>query len=354
MGNRKREKTLTQTVINRWLTGIKRTDAYGDPFQTEKPAGIFRCAGGNISGVKGSHRSPTSKVFFQAVRSLQSDVLTIQEPNQFPPLIDKDDLLVSRARKAIPGSLAHQVYNATAAHDSPHLYGGTAVVLAPEAATRFNSFSDDPTGLGRWTSALISGRDGWNIRIVAAYNPCHNDGHDTVWAQHKRYFRSQGNFKDPTALMQKDLCVALESWLASGEHIVLMIDANQCVRTGALGKAFEALGIKEAIISKHIDMQPPPATHLRGSKPIDGIFTTLDPATFTSGYLPFGDGLDSDHRTAWIDIPFTAALGHNPPHLHKLEPSPLTLFDPAIEAKYHKEVTKAYESQKVFSNVDKL
>ena len=234
------------------------------------------------------------------------------------------------------------------------MWGGAALVLTPEAATRFNSFSDDPTGLGRWTSSLINGRDGWNLRIVAAYNPCKRGGNDTVWSQHQRYFRSLGNFTDPIKMMEKDLCVALSSWLASDEHIVLMIDANQCVRTGDLGKAFAAMGINEAIISKHITMQPPPATHMRGSRPIDGIFTTLDPATFTSGYLPFGEGLDSDHRTAWIDIPFSAALGHNPPHLNKMDPSPLTLFDPAIEAKYHKEVTKAYESQKVFSNIDRL
>jgi len=47
-----------------------------------------------------------------------------------------------------------------------------------------------------------------------------------------------------------------------------------------------------------------PATHNRGSTPIDGIFipiTLLEHCQ--TGYLAFGEAVPSDHQAVWIDIP---------------------------------------------------
>jgi hypothetical protein len=46
------------------------------------------------------------------------------------------------------------------------------MIATKEAACRHKLSSDDPTGLGRWTSMLISGRHGHNVCYVCAYNPC--------------------------------------------------------------------------------------------------------------------------------------------------------------------------------------
>ena len=121
-------KHLTQTVINRWLTGANPTDAYGDPFLWVKPESIFRLTVGNICGLKGAHWMDCSRDFFQGVVKLQSDIAGILEPNQFLPLIPKEDHLGSRFRRALPGSLTRHVYNVTEAHEAKHCWGGAALI----------------------------------------------------------------------------------------------------------------------------------------------------------------------------------------------------------------------------------
>ena len=51
-------------------------------------------------------------------------------------------------------------HNAQVPPTGPLQYGGTAIALMSQALPRFHSFSSDPSGLGRWTSVCISGREG--------------------------------------------------------------------------------------------------------------------------------------------------------------------------------------------------
>ena len=230
------------------------------------------------------------------------------------------------------------------------------MIATKEVAARHKSGSDDPTGLGRWTSILTGGREGYNVRYVCVYNPVapSTASVNGSYRQQQRYYQRLNNFNDPFHLLQKDLCAALESWLGDGEHIFLMLDANQDIRSGPLAQAFKDLGLNEGILSRHSDLQPPVPTQQLGSKPIDGFFTTLDLTHCQSGYLAFGEGFGSDHRLAWMDIPFEVAFGHNPPNLYHLDPSRLSLQDPRVVAKYHSKVLEGYESKRVFDKLDDL
>jgi hypothetical protein len=81
------------------------------------------------------------------------------------------------------------------------------------------------------------------------------------------------------------------------------MDANEDVRTGAIGMSMETLGLCEAILDLHSD-QSPPATHNRNQnrQPIDGIWVTQGIQITYGGYSAFGDACPSDHRALWIDM----------------------------------------------------
>ena len=291
-------------------------EAHGDLFEPKKPPKVFRVLFQNINGINKHSFHDDSKKLLAKAAQLQPDIVGLNEIKLNPAKLAQQDQWHTRVKKAIPGSFTTYAYNTTEPFADDHIAGGVGIIATKEAAVRFHSRSDDPTGLGRWTSIRITGRQDYNVRYVCAYNPNENGNLEGSWMQQERYFKANDQFQNPLEIFQADLCRAVEAWLAAGEHIVLMLDANQDIRTGPLGKAFQHLGLHEAIISKHIDVHPPVPTHQTGSRTIDGIFTTLDTSDARCGYFAFGDGLDSDHRMAWLDVPFEVAFGHNPPHLH--------------------------------------
>jgi hypothetical protein len=60
-----------------------------------------------------------------------------------------------------------------------------------------------------------------------------------------------------------------------GDQLIIGIDANEDVRTGATAEFFQTLGLRDAILDKH-SQSSPPATHNRNNQrqPSDGLFVT--------------------------------------------------------------------------------
>jgi len=78
-------------------------------------------------------------------------------------------------------------------------------------------------------------------------------------------------------------------------------DMNDGVRSQTIQQKMRLSGLVEGPTTHH---RHPPATHNRGSLPIDGIF--LPNALLNHcelGYLDFGEAIPRDHRALWIDIP---------------------------------------------------
>ena len=69
------------------------------------------------------------------------------------------------------------------------------------------------------------------------------------------------------------------------------------------------LGPKDAIGSKHPNV-PQPATHQRGSRPIDGIFASPESQIERAGWLPPEES-PGDHRAGCVDVKWTSLLGED-------------------------------------------
>lgn len=133
----------------------------------------------------------------------------------------------------------------------------------------------------------FTGRDDHITRIVSAYQPCHTStvSHqkssreplETVYMQHKEYFRQRGSQICPRKAMVRDLGAFLKKCKANGERLVLFIDANEGMTNGHMQHMLssEDLGMREAAMSCHPSL-PKMLTYMHqpGKNPIDGCWLT--------------------------------------------------------------------------------
>lgn len=81
------------------------------------------------------------------------------------------------------------------------------------------------------------------------------------------------------------------------------MDANEDIRV-CMEEAKSELGLVDAVLSKH--NSSPPATHNKNDShtPIDGIWVSALLSIRGSMYRAFNEGVLSDHRAIWVNIPY--------------------------------------------------
>ena len=116
----------------------------------------------------------------------------------------------------------------------------------------------------------------------------------------------------PRHRFRDDLINLLVSWREEGRRLILCLDANDHVYTSSLGRALVThpdLDLHEATLAS--TGSPLTATHFRGSKPIDAIWTTPDVEISNICSMPIGYGA-GDHRAFFLDISTRSLVGINP------------------------------------------
>ena len=91
--------------------------------------------------------------------------------------------------------------------------GGTSAMAFGRLSSYVTEMGADSQNLGRWTYLKIS-NSYKTVQVVMAYRPCmpssiRRRGKDreggTAWEQHDRYFRAQGEERDPLEVFNSDL-----------------------------------------------------------------------------------------------------------------------------------------------------
>jgi hypothetical protein len=96
-------------------------------------------------------------------------------------------------------------------------------------------------------------------------------------------------------------------WLALGDRIILVMDANCHVLTGRLSrKLFKALEMRE-ITKDHLGRLCD-NTHPSGSQQIDGVWCTPDITITAVKWLSYGES-PGDHRSCIFDFTTLSAIG---------------------------------------------
>jgi len=284
------------------------------------------------------------------------DILAITELGQNEKRIEEKETLreITRGwRETIATRTATNIH-----FDSgqKRLYGGTGLALFDEMATRLTQTQRDPTGLGRWISTVIQGKQGYKTRVISAYRPCLSNSESSVNIQHHLYFADPT--VDPRARFIDDLSAAIIEWQNQGELIILAGDMNTGERKDkrSMDNFWSPFLLKTGLVDvhqTHLKSQWLPNTQERGTVQIDYIFASPSIEIKRCGFLPFGV-IPSDHRGLWVDFSTNSLLGLRPPKIQSMQARRLKLVDPRIVNRYQETLVKLVESQDLRDRIEKL
>ena len=205
---------------------------------------------------------------------------------------------------------------------------------------RISGSGADERGLGRWSWLLLKGKDKVQIRVITAYQPnlskmvtqC-----GSVYSQQRIQLLATNEEKCPLEVFRNDLIKQIKSWIKMKNKIILMIDANENVRTGPLSTALENLGLKSAVRSKHGNFCPA-TPGIRINK---------------SGYLPFGDG-PGDHRAVYVDLCQDSLFGGEFHKIHRLPARRLISTNEKVVEKFNELFNKKLQEHNVHERMEQL
>ena len=321
-------------------------DEWGHHMGKKQP-GTIRFMLQNVDGIP-THEDGDLKLdcLNQFTKKHQIDIITLTELNTAWDKLPYTARLPSKTRgwwEACHWSISH---NKKDQHGDSFQPGGTAIAAVNAWAHRTTTPGDDSSGLGRWSWIRIRGRDNHFLRVVAVYRPCKSNGHLTTYQQQVRGLAKSGCLLCPKEKLLEDLKEQVLLWRSEGDSVIIMADMNDDVRYNPILETTTCLGMKEAITTQHGTAGP--NTHNRGSTPIDGIFLPENLLqNLQSGYLAFGEGIPSDHRLLWVDIPIAALDWLAPPDAIPLKARRLKCEDPRIVERYTQELQRLLQQQQL-------
>ena len=350
-------KTYHQLNLHNENQSLTDNEEWGDPQHAPSP-GVLRVGFQNIGPQRESSWSSHSKATTAHLAKGHYDAFLFVDYGLHFGKVVPEHHWRERVKPIYKNSSSVLAYNTneTQLLCSPFQAGGSGLTLGDDLNSRRTDSGLDPTGLGRWAWTKITGKSGFETLLISSYRP-NNNRRDSgsVWHQHRRYFLTQGDDRDPIVAYDQDILHCLQGWLDAGLHIILGIDANEDVRNGTLARQLLTLGLQEAVTTRHRHNSPPATQNRNRSRtPIDGLWTSRSLEVVKAGYLAFGGGCPSDHRALWIDVSTSSILGHRPPRLLKPVAHRLNSADPRLWRRYCTRVVSGYEEHHIPAKIRRL
>ena len=266
--------------------------------------------------------------------------------NGLPQLFFSGDILV----RGIWASNKHE--NTEPFLDKRCTEGGTGLVAFGELASHLNMEASgyDATGLGRWSFMEFKGSEGHSTMVLCGYVPCKNNRDDssTTYQQHRRYFANVEHRDDePRSRFLKDLKSILSQWKDQGKRLIVCLDANEDVYKDIIGRTLteeDGLDMQESVLASNgVKLT---ATHFRGSRPIDAVWTTKDIEVTSACAMPIGYGI-GDHRMLVIDISKSSMLGVHTQSVTRAGARRLTSTVPSCVSNYNRVLEELIERHRL-------
>ena len=304
-----------------------------------KPDGCLRIYFENVDGfvipsncIKNNNQNNKQTYLRQLLSRLDIDVFGAVETRQQFDLLPKL-LSLDRQLDLREGSRCQTSHNVHERFGNIQ-QGGTCLTTNELIGSYVTEQGADQEGLGRWSWMKFTGRTA-TTRIIVAYTPCitRKQAVQATLAQHRRYWRLQGNNICPRRLMREALILQLKEWRSQGEKLILLIDGNENMAGGPLARLLSdpELNMVDAIHQR--SNLPGPATFVRGRRQIDGAWITPDIDINRACFLPFFFGV-GDHRALLLDIPIYSILGGDIHKISRPTSRRLTCSNPEVRDKY--------------------
>ena len=206
-------------------------------------------------------------------------------------------------------------HNSNENPNTNHVQGGTGLLAVNEILEYCKKSGTDFRNLGRWSWFTLFSTPEHVTRVVSLYclgirKP---DGFGRVYQQACREIMRNDSIpldSEPYQLFCDDLLQQLKTWVAQGDRLILMMDANEHILNGPLGRSLlaEENGLNLMECSHKAWGGAEPNTHIDGSHPIDGVWASRSLEIGGFKMLPFGEGV-GDHRTMLFDVSSRSLLG---------------------------------------------
>ena len=302
---------------------------WGDALRKKQP-GMARIVFQNPAGLGVHTNSIKTYDLQQFIMDKDIDLIGMGEINVNWGKVAGKHSIWNRVRPWFESSRVAAAYNIRDRFAKRAQRGGSAQITQGRLSHRVLETGRDPKGLGRWVWQRLRGKHNTTTRIVSAYRPCMNTGSQSVYQQQLRALTADGITTCPRSQFWIDLAVEIEKWKDAGDQLVIMGDWNEPVTD--LKPWFDHLGLHNLHTDRHGD-EDLPATHIRGSRTIDGVFVTPTIQPYQCGFMAFDEG-PGDHRALWFDIPLDTILGFNMSELQSFGARRLKLEDPRVVDRY--------------------
>ena len=228
----------------------------------------------------------------------------------------------------------------TVTHYKP---GGTAILACESITANIKSHTRDR--MGRWTSICFTTAENRKIRIISAYQVCHNrrPGPNTAAAHQMAQIIQESTIENnstrptPRQAFISDLQAFILHCQSEREDIILAGDFNEELNepTSGMGGVATRCGLAD-LFSTRTGNSNTPSTYQRGTKRIDYVLMSpsLLDKVIAAGYDPFGYRLPSDHRGMYIDIDTHALFGQDPVQLAPMQKRDFNTTNPETVRQY--------------------
>ena len=186
--------------------------------------------------------------------------------------------------------------------------GGVFTGVIGQATSCAISTGSDAEGLGRWNWIELKGQKS-STYIITAYQCVRSKQTvNTVFLQRERHLKRCNKHGCPRQHFIADLIKFIAGLMEGDNKIILAADVNEHAKEGVLAKELAKIGLTNTYTKMF--NQAGPASHITGSDPIDGIWTSSNLSTSAVSILPqkFGAG---DHRVILADFDLDQILERN-------------------------------------------
>ena len=245
--------------------------------------------------------------------------------------------------------------------DTAYQPGGTMMVIGSPWSTRTQTRSDI-SGLGRWTEAVITGRNNKKVAIITVYGVGKNKigtcGPQTCYFQQWNILNKDTNLRiDPREKLFEDLSNTIAEYKHLNTEIIIMMDANDTLQNpnSKLTKWVKENQLYDPHLELHGCEDEPP-TYARGKNRIDYILTSERMLNYVTGagILPLHEITTSDHRALFVDIDFKAFFDGELFDILNVKGRDLSTGDPRTVVKYQQLLLDEINKSEIETKIEEI
>ena len=191
-----------------------------------------------------------------------------------------------------------------------NLLGGTAQIANGDWTGRITQNLQDQRGLGRLCGTKLRLKHDRSLYIISAYRVCDQCisevGIETAFGQQHDMLSMEGfTYPQPHCQFNEDLMTYVKSLQSELDEIMILMDANEQLGTSTQGLTYLMRECKLVdLFHQNHGVCPAFTTYGNGNRRLDYAIgsSPLVPFIQKCGYLPFYQGVSSDHRGLFVDL----------------------------------------------------